>query len=316
MRLLSIFALLFLVSLMLHSGAGKRTQAGMPAEQGQALEPDPAEQEASQEVAETQEDFSELIFETPYPIGHFEFEKEDKFSIIEIEIKNLIVGRLDDIMTGRFMNENHFCAVGYVFPRSSQGRKKTGQRKEVVVYWREEKWIYRWEGGDPKAAKGNPSFANSLLNSTKKHFIPINDDPPTEEAGALEESRAAFRSKIKNTLEDCEQHGKQYTIAPFKPPDKGFSNVTAPRPPASASRPAPDDSAPSRSASSPERPGRPTRPASASPYPAPATPYPGPIYSPEPPSASEPPPASEPHPSPEPPPSPAPSSPGEGDQTP
>jgi hypothetical protein len=329
MRLLSIFALLFLVSLMLHSGAGKRTQAGMSAEYGQALEPDPAEQGASQEVAETQEDFSGLIFET-LPVGHFEFEKEDKFSIIEIEIKNLIVDGFDGILGGRFIKENNFCAVGYVFPRSSQGRKKTGQRKEVIVYWREEKMIYRWAGGDPKAAKENSYSARSLLSSVNPisvNPIPLNGDPPMENGGASEENRAAFRRKIENTLADCEQHGKQYTIAPFKPPDRGFHNVSVPRPPARANRPAPDDSASSRSASPPERPGRPPRPASALPYPAPATPYPGPIYSPEPPPP-EPPPAAEPSPSsaplpspepalsPAPPPSPEPSSPGEGDQTP
>ncbi|MDR1229748.1 MAG: hypothetical protein LBK55_12225 [Azoarcus sp.] len=297
MRLLSIFALLFLISLMLHSGAGKRTPLGTSAAQEAQRGPEPAGQGEAQAPPEAQEDFSALIFKPLYPMGHFEFENEYNFSILEIELKNLIVGRIDD----SFKSENHFCAVGYVLPRSSRDRKKAAQRKEVVVYWREGKILYRWTGGDPKAAKEDFYFARSLLFSPG---ISLDDSLTGENSPPPEESLADFRKNIENTLADCERHGKQYTIAPFAPPPRGFN---VPRPPARpGGRITPDpDGGNVPPAPAPVRQDRPPR-RPASPSPAPVTPYPGPIYTPEPSPPESPSPAApspEPSPSPEPPPS-------------
>ncbi|MDR3087657.1 MAG: hypothetical protein LBU45_06870, partial [Azoarcus sp.] len=139
MRLLSIFALLFLISFVLHDGGKDQL---MPEEK-------PLEQE--QEPDETplpvsEEDFSGLIFKQPYPVRHFDFEQESSFSVIDQEIKNLIVDwKKDD----SFMMTNHFCAVGYEFPRNPQDRKKERFKKEVVVYWRERRALFRWTGGNP-----------------------------------------------------------------------------------------------------------------------------------------------------------------------
>ncbi|MDR0701882.1 MAG: hypothetical protein LBF61_05630 [Azoarcus sp.] len=282
MRLLSIFALLFLISLLLHNGMEKRTLAAQ-----EALEPEQTGQgEAAPPPPETQEDFSTLIFRQIYPAGHFEFENEYNFSIIEIELKNLIVGRMDD----SFKNENHFCAVGYVLPRTSRDKKKTGRRKEVVVYWREGKILYRWAGGDPKAAKEDFYFARSLLFSPG---ISLDGSLAGEKAQAEDglDSSDDFQKNIGNTLADCERHGRQYTIAPFAPPPRGFN---VPRAPARAAPPSPRTDPPATPGAPAPRPlARPAKP----PRSASITPYPVPIYSPEPPepspdpSSPEPPPA-------------------------
>jgi hypothetical protein len=239
MRLLSIFSLLFLISLLLHSGAEKRTQP-----ETLAAREDQADQEETQtlpETEETRENFSALIFKPPYPIGHFEFEREYNFSIIELELKNLIVGGMDD----RFKNENHFCAVGYVFPQARKNGKNASPRKEVAVYWREGKILYRWTGGDPKAAKEDFYFARSLLFSPG---ISLDNHSAEDKGQPLEESSATFRENVENLLVDCERHGRQYTIAPFAPPPRGFNTPQAPARPARAAPSAPPVSAPPVSA--------------------------------------------------------------------
>ncbi|MDR2093078.1 MAG: hypothetical protein LBP58_07165 [Azoarcus sp.] len=310
MRLLSIFALLFLISLLLHNSVEKRTPVAQGT-QASAQGEDTQAAQAPSETRETQEDFSALIFRQIYPVGHFDFENEYNFSIIKIEIKNLIVGRMDD----SFKTENHFCAVGYVLPRTSRDKKKAGQRKEVVVYWREGKILYRWAGGDPKAAKEDFYFARSLLFSPG---ILLDGGLAGENAQSTENDAGSdnFRKNIDNTLADCERHGKQYTIAPFAPPPRGFN---VPRAPARAAPPLPRTDTPRADSSvAPDTPAprpsaRPARPSRS----APVTPYPVPIYSPEPPAPSPEPPSSEPSPAttpasepePEPPP-PAPSSTG------
>jgi len=223
MRLLSIFALLFLVSLLLHRELG---------DQGTQDELDEQAWQDMEEVADVEpvqiEDFSSLIFSQPYPVRRFDFAQENVFSIIDAEIKNLIVGRNDD----SYKTTNHLCAVGYEFPR--QGGRKGPVKKEVVVYWKEAKILYRWTGGDPEAAKQDFYNARSLMYSRS---IPL--DPNQNMIGAEErevmEGFDDYKERAENVIADCEKHGKTYEIEPFTPPPRGFKlpeDSGRPRPPA------------------------------------------------------------------------------------
>ncbi|MDR0635177.1 MAG: hypothetical protein LBF91_09395, partial [Azoarcus sp.] len=248
MRLLSIFAALFLISLLLRGGAGNLATPGTPDA--------PEDREAARatpEMQESQEDFSALIFKPPYPMGHFDFESEHNFSIIEIEMKNLIVGKMDD----SFKNTNHFCAVGYVLPRDRKGRKPSPSRREVVVYWLEGKILYRWAGGDPKAAKEDFYFARSLMFSPG---ISLDGAPAEGGDQPLEKDSASFTENVENVLADCRKHGKQYTIEPFTPPPRGFNVPRAPARPVAPPRPAPPRPAAPRQEEAPPEPAAPPPP--------------------------------------------------------
>ncbi|MCL2875260.1 MAG: hypothetical protein FWF12_03005 [Betaproteobacteria bacterium] len=212
MRLLSIFALLFLISILLHGGL---KEWNVPEPLDEHAEHDMEEVADAGPVQAEQEDFSSLIFSQPYPVRHFDFEQEDIFSIIEIEIKNLIVGRNDD----SFKTKNHLCAVGYEFPR--QGKKKGFVKKEVVVYWREAKMLYRWMGGDPKAAAQDFYNARSLMYSRS---IPL--DPDRDMIGVEGKKNGDgfddYTERAEKVVADCKMHGKVYEIEPFRPPPRGF----------------------------------------------------------------------------------------------
>jgi len=238
MRLLSIFALLFLISILLHGGLKDRDT---PAESTEPValseQTEPEEAAVAEPIQAEQEDFSSLIFSQPYPTKHFDFEHEYAFSIIEMEIKNLIVSRNDD----SFKTKNHFCAIGYEIPR--QGKKKGSTKKEVVVYWREAKMLYRWTGGDPKAAEQGFYNASSLMYS---HSIPLNPNQNVIGEGKPEDSLGEYKERAEKVVSDCEKHGKAYEIDPFMPPPKGFE------------RPKGDD----RNRPSPGAPATPVAPAS------------------------------------------------------
>ena len=228
MRLLSIFALVFLISFLLHGGLKDRTAPIEQAEQGAEEVVDVADEEPEQ--AE-QEDFSSLIFGQSYPVRHFDFEQEYVFSIIGDEIKNLIIGRNDD----SFKTKNHLCAVGYEFPR--QGKKKGPARREVVVYWKEGKMLYRWKGGDPKLAEQDFYNARSLMLSRSFPLDPNQGVVVGEEAGNDGDKFENYKERVENTIADCEKHGKPYEIEPFAPPPRGFKRPEGggrPRPPPAA----------------------------------------------------------------------------------
>ena len=238
MRLLSIFALLFLISLLLHRGLEDRSVPDDPDEQAWQ---DMEEVADAEPVRAEQEDFSALIFSQPYPVRHFDFEQENAFSIIDTEIKNLIVGRNDD----SFKTKNHFCAVGYEFSR--QGNRRSSAKKEVVVYWKEAKMLYRWTGGDPEAAKQDFYDARSLMYSRSIPLDPNLNLIGTEEKEAGEEF-SDYKERAENVIADCEKHGKAYEIEPFTPPPRGFKRMEdggAPRPaPATPPTPAKPTSSP------------------------------------------------------------------------
>jgi hypothetical protein len=255
MRLLSIFAALFLISLLLRGGAEDLATPGTP--------DDPEDREAARatpEMQESQEDFSALIFKPPYPVGHFDFESEHNFSIIEIEMKNLIADKMDD---NHFKHTNHFCAVGYVLPRDRKTKKPGPPRREVVVHWLEGKILYRWAGGDPKAAKEEYYFTSSLKFSPG---ISLDGAPAEGGDQPLEKDSASFTENIENVLADCRKHGKQYTIEPFPPPPRGFNVPLPPARPRPA--PSPRPAAPRQE----EAPPGPTAPAPPSPEPPAAEP--------------------------------------------
>lgn len=230
MRLLSIFALLFLISLLLHGGLKDRDSpvelaapttpaaptipAAPTALDGQAKQ-DTGEVANAEPVQPEQEDFSSFIFSQPYPVKHFDFEREYVFSIIEMEIKNLIIGRNDD----SFKAKNHFCAVGYEFPPHQQGKKKGSVKKEVVVYWGEAKMLYRWTGGDPKAAGQGFYNASSLMFSRS---IPLDPNQGAVGEGTPGNGFGDYKDRAEKVVADCEKHGKTYEIEPFIPPPKGF----------------------------------------------------------------------------------------------
>ncbi|MCL1861645.1 MAG: hypothetical protein FWG52_08970 [Proteobacteria bacterium] len=252
MRLLSIFALLFLISFLLHGGlkdwAAPEKPAGQDVKEAvEAVEvaeaTDTAEAAATEPVQPEQEDFSSLIFSQPYPVRHFDFEQEPVFnaSTIELEIKNLIIGREDD----SFKVKNHLCAVGYEFPRRQQGKKKDTARKEVVVYWREGKMLYRWKGGDPKAAERDFYDARSLMFSRS---VPLDPNQGVVEAEDAEGRFDNYKERAENVIADCERHGKPYEIEPFAPPPRGFKRPEGggrPRPtPAEPPTPATSSSSP------------------------------------------------------------------------
>jgi hypothetical protein len=229
MRLLSIFALVFLISFLLHGGlkdspAPSAEQDTEEVADATDEEQEPAEQQAEQQAeqtgqtaqAEQQEDFSSLIFGQPYPVAHFDFEQEPVFSIIENEIKNLIIGRNDD----SFKAKNHLCAVGYEFPR--QGKKRGPARREVVVYWKEGKMLYRWRGGDPKLAEQDFYNARSLMLSRSFPLDPNQGVVGGEESDSGGDKLENYKGRVENAIADCEKHGKSYEIEPFAPPPRGF----------------------------------------------------------------------------------------------
>jgi hypothetical protein len=256
MRLLSIFALVFLMSYLLHGGLKDRAapdeQAGQDTEEvanaADVMDATDAADEAEVEPEEM-EDFSSLIFsQPPYPVRHFDFEQEPAFNArtVEIEMKNLIIGRNDD---GHKIT-NHFCAVGYEFPR--QARRKGTARREVVVYWKEGQMLYRWRGGDPNAAQRDFYDARTLLMYATG--IPL--DPAqgvTGEHAAEEGKFDNYKERAENVIADCEKHGRSYEIEPFAPPPRGF------KPPPPRPRPSPRPSAPP---AAPEAPSAPETPSS------------------------------------------------------
>jgi len=239
MRLLSIFALLFLISFFLHRQAQEQGDEVAPGEAvATAQTPDEA---APAEPPPPPEDFSALIFEPPYPSGHFEFERETAFSAIEPELKNLLARPL---MDDSYKTTNHFCAVGYVIPRDR--RAKAGvPRKEVVIYWREGQTLYRWTGGNPRTVAQDFIAGRSSIFSSRT--IALFGDAPDNGDRPVEDKSASFRDNADNTIADCDKHGKRYTVEPFKPPPRGFTPVlppTAPRPngaPRAADAPPDDD---------------------------------------------------------------------------
>ncbi len=213
MRLLSIFALVFLISFLLHGGLKDGSApdglAGQDSEEVSDVtdeEPEPA----------AQEDFSSLIFGQPYPVRHFDFEREEVFSIIEDEIKNLIIGRNDD----SFKMKNHLCAVGYEFPR--QGKNRSSARREVVVYWKEGKMLYRWKGGNPKLTGQDFDYARSLMLSRSFPLDPNQGVIGEKEAENGGDKFENYKERVENAIADCEKHGKPYDIEPFVPPPRGF----------------------------------------------------------------------------------------------
>ena len=234
MRLLSIFALLFLISLLLHGGLKDQ---GSPDEQadGENVE-DIEDATDGGAMSAEQEDFSSFIFSQPFPARHFDFEQDPVFSMIEVEIKNLIIGRNDD----SFKEKNHLCAVGYEFLR--RGKVKGFAKKEVVVYWKEAKALYRWKGGDPKVAEQDFYNAISLLFSRS---IPLDPGQGVigggNGEGEAEDKFVNYKERAENVIADCEKHGKLYEIDPFAPPPRGFKQPEGggrPRP-APATPPAP-----------------------------------------------------------------------------
>jgi hypothetical protein len=235
MRLLSILALLFLISFLLHGGVKDRAAPNEPYD-AEEME-DVAE--AAELVLAEQENFSSLIFSQPYPVRHFDFEQESVFSPIETEIKNLIISRNND----SFKVKNHLCAVGYEFPRAQQGKKRAPAKKEVVVYWKEGKTLHRWKGGDPQAAGQDFYNARSLMDSRSIPLDPnqgvIGDVEGEEEAG---NRFGDYKNRAENAISDCEAHGKWYEIEPFTPPPRGFKRPEGggrPRPPPPTTPPAP-----------------------------------------------------------------------------
>jgi hypothetical protein len=211
MRLLSIFALLFLISILLYGRLENRLAPDERTSQDTTEATD-----AEPEQAE-QEDFSSLNFSPPYPARHFDFEQEAAFNArtVEIEIKNLIVNRHND----NFKMENRLCVVGYEFPRSQQGKKRTPAKKEVVVYWKEGKMLYRWKGGDPRAAEQDFYNARSLTDSLSYPLDPNQGVLGEEADGSRLDD---YKARLENTITDCEKHGKHYEIEPFVPPPRGF----------------------------------------------------------------------------------------------
>jgi len=247
MRLLSIFALVFLISFLLHGGLKDRVAPDGRTGQDMEEVADAADvaDEADEELAQAdQEDFSSLIFSQPYPARHFDFEREYVFTIIEVEIKNLLIGRNDD----SFKTKNHLCAVGYEFPRSQQGKRKGPARKEVVVYWKEGKMLYRWRGGDPKAVEQDFYNARSLMYSRSLPLDPNQGVIGEEEAEDSGDKFENYKERAENVIADCESHGKLYEIEPFAPPPRGFKRPEGegrPRPsPATPPAPAPPSSSP------------------------------------------------------------------------
>lgn len=232
MRLLSIFALLFLISLLLHGGLKDRSVPTKPIEQAvldEQAEQDFEEAASMEPVRADQEDFSSFIFNPPYPAGRFDFEHEPAFSIIEMELKNLIVGRNDD----SFNKKNNFCAVGYEFPR--QAKRRGPGKREVIVYWREAKTLYRWKGGDPKAAGQGFYNVNSLLYSRS---IPLEPNQDVIGKEGLGNDLGDYKERAEKVIADCEKHGKAYEVEPFMPPPRGFEQ------PRGGGRPRPSPAAP------------------------------------------------------------------------
>lgn len=217
MRLLSIFALVFLISFLLHGGLKDRAAPDEQAAQGEAEVTEVVDVANMGPEQAAHEDFSSLIFSEPYPVKHFDFEQDHVFSIIELEIKNLIIGRNDD----SFKAINHFCAVGYEFPRVQRGKRRGGPRREVVVYWKESKMLYRWRGGDPKAAGQDFYNARSLMYSRSIPLDPNQGVIGGEEPEA-DDKFDNYKERAEHVIADCQIHGKQYEIVPFAPPPRGF----------------------------------------------------------------------------------------------
>jgi len=163
---------------------------------------------------EDKEDFSNLIYGPRFPVRHFDFEREYVFSTMNMELKNVILHRSGK----RFKVRNNFCAIGYVFPPTAL----KPERKEVIVFWEEDEIIFRWDGGDPEAAKEDFYYASTLFHSPNISFdsslVESKDEP-------LGNGDFAYREDVENLLADCEKHGKKYTVEPFTPPQNRHGEV-------------------------------------------------------------------------------------------
>jgi hypothetical protein len=160
--------------------------------------------------AEGKENFSKLIWSPVPPIGHFNFERDPEFEMIELELKNLI------IISDLFTKQNHFCAVGYKFPED----ERVLSQKEVIVYWKEENEVITWTGGRPELAKENFYYADTLIFA--RGFSTINQVKREDEGKVMLGTGGYFQDNVDNLLADCAKHGKQYVIEPFTPPPREF----------------------------------------------------------------------------------------------
>lgn len=146
-----------------------------------------------------EDQFSALIYADDYPVSHMEPLQYEQFSMLEREIQHMI------FRDGENSHINNFCVVGYAF---------ADQDKEVVIFWKEKKVLILWRGGDYEAAKERFKWAFSIYHATRigeKNLYDKLPDPPYFLGG----DKLATRSGFYATIEDCEQHGRQYRIPVF-----------------------------------------------------------------------------------------------------
>jgi len=151
--------------------------------------------------ADEKEDFSDLIYDPP-PVGHIEPAEHAPFSAMEQELKFLVFKR------GNPSVPNHFCIVGYQFENG---------RQEAIVLWRETHSLIAWRGHrEPELAKEGFHYADSLFFS-KALNLDTDLVDTWEDAGLS--TFLTLRSQADAVIEDCNLHGKHYTIEPSTPPE-------------------------------------------------------------------------------------------------
>jgi hypothetical protein len=169
------------------------------------------------------EDFSRLIYFSAMPIGHFDFERDDKFEMILDDINYWVTHTFYDD-EGRLVEKppplHHFCAVGYRFPPFNGGNINAHIDKMVVVYWKERGEFRKWEGSDRSVMLPGYNYADGAYRLMYSLGFRMADTFPLKELDKtvpLETSREV-RENAEKLVADCEKHGKQYVIDKIRPP--------------------------------------------------------------------------------------------------
>ncbi len=153
---------------------------------------------SSVNIESRRETFTPSIY-YPAPIAHFDLMKYNEFKIVKQEINKVII----DLK--KYGHRNYFCVVGYVLPDHTQ---------QAVVIWTNQEWLYSWTGSN-EPQPNEDFWEQANLGSAPITYLgkALVEKLPNSVLGTT----SAYREDAEAVIDDCNRHGKQYVIEPFKP---------------------------------------------------------------------------------------------------
>ncbi|MDR3157609.1 MAG: hypothetical protein LBU11_01065 [Zoogloeaceae bacterium] len=156
------------------------------------------------------------LYDRPDVVARVPIQKLDMpylaFSDMELELKYLITRDGDSSIN------NRFCVVSY--------QMETESHFEAAVFWQEKERMFFWDGDRPTYIWDGQYHPDGLVESPRfdlrsgefsreYYFASEPEDVKKKVKETLENPPDV--EKVKETLEDCRQHGSQIDIPPFEP---------------------------------------------------------------------------------------------------